>query len=91
MSVKLTTTKTTYVVELTTKVLFTDEYDTDLKIAPQSAEVFTINGELDKIDLIGDDEDGMQTAVYIRDIGRLSGYQTAVISRILAACNVKAW
>lgn len=88
MAAKLTRTKVTYVVEVSTKVLFTDEYDPEYRVVPTSVEVSTIDGKLDKIDLIGDDESGIYTVALIRDHGRLSTHQRKVIAQILAACGV---
>jgi hypothetical protein len=90
MAVKLTRTKVTYVVEVSTKVLFTDEYDPEYRVVPTSAEVSTVDGKLDKIELIGDDESGLQTMALVRDHDRLSAHQRKVIAQILAACDLKA-
>jgi hypothetical protein len=87
MAITRTSVKTVHTVTLTTKVTFTDEYDAEFVVAPTKAEVYFTDGKLDKIELIGDDENGMYTSALIRDRSRLTGRQRRVLSDILAVCE----
>ncbi len=88
MAVKLISTETICKVDVTTSITFVDEYDPDYSCVPTVARAYLIDGRLDKIELDGDDGSGMLTTVILRDMGKLSGRQVALICKILAACEV---
>ena len=90
MAAKLIRTTTIRKVEVSTKVTFVDEYDPSYAVVPAFAEVHTVDGKLDKIEFMGDDESGMQIMAMIRDLTYLSAPHRRVVDQILAACDVKA-
>lgn len=90
MAAKLICTTTVYKVEVSTKVTFVDEYDSDYTVVPTTAEVYSVDGKLDKIEFTGDDESGMYMMAMIRDLTYLSAPHRRVVDQILAACDLKA-
>jgi hypothetical protein len=87
MAVKLTRTETIYTLDVATKVVFVDEYNTDYFCVPTVARACFADGEFDSLEFDGDDSDGSPTTVFLRDLKHLGRHHRAVVDAILSACK----